>query len=469
MLRMSSPAQPSAAGMTTKSIAVLGAGATGLAAAYRLAQLGHCVRVFEQSNRIGGAVRTETSNGWLVEAGPNSLISGEPALLSLIDELGLTHQCIDANSSAKNRYVVRRGELIPVPLSPRQLLGSRLLSIGGKLQVLSELLTRPRVRTGDLSIAEFGRSHFGSQFVDYAIDPFVSGIYAGNPAKLSTRYGFPKLWELEQKHGSLLRGQQSIARARKNRGEAKPTIFSFQNGLQTVTDALAAGVPRGAITLNATLDSLLPGPKWNVVWHDESDTHTQSFDGIIVALPAPALAQLRIGALGERPLAALNAVEHAPVSSLFLGLRREQVKHALDGFGVLLPAAEKRSVLGILFSSSVFDHRAPAGHVALTVMVGGTRRPELAALPTDQLLTVVREDLSSLLGVTGDPVFVRHTFWPRAIPQYNLGYEQYLGAISTVEHAHPGLFIGGQARDGIALPSCLLAGESLARRAASVV
>jgi oxygen-dependent protoporphyrinogen oxidase len=257
---MSSSAVPDATEVKAKSIAVLGAGATGLAAAYRLTQLGHRVRVFEQSNRIGGAVKTESSDGWLVEAGPNSLMSGEPALASLIDELGLTKQRITASSSAKNRYIVRRGELVRVPLSPRELLGSALLSIGGKIQVLSELLTRPRVRTGDVSIAEFGRSHFGSEFVEYGIDPFVSGIYAGNPSRLSARYGFRKLWALEQKHGSLLRAQQSIAHERKSRSEPKATIFSFQQGLQTLTNALATGVPRGAITLNASLDSLLPGP-----------------------------------------------------------------------------------------------------------------------------------------------------------------------------------------------------------------
>jgi oxygen-dependent protoporphyrinogen oxidase len=162
-------------------------------------------------------------------------------------------------------------------------------------------------------------------------------------------------------------------------------------------------------------------------------------------------------------------VEHAPVSSLFLGFTREQVKHPLDGFGVLVPAAEKRSVLGVLFSSSVFTGRAPAGHVAVTVMVGGTRRPELASLPTEQLLATVREDLARLLGVQGEPAFVRHTYWPRAIPQYNLGYEQYLSAISSVEQTHSGLFIGGQARDGIALSSCLAAGESLARRATAAI
>jgi oxygen-dependent protoporphyrinogen oxidase len=183
---------------------------------------------------------------------------------------------------------------------------------------------------------------------------------------------------------------------------------------------------------------------------------------VVAALPAPALAQLRFGTLGERPLASLDVIEHPPVSSLFLGYRRAQVTHPLEGFGVLVPAKERRSILGILFSSSLFAGRAPTDHVALTVIIGGTRHPELARMRDDDLLSAIDPDLKSLLGVSGPPVFQRHTFWPRAIPQYNLGYESHLETMATAERAHPGLHIGGQARDGISVAACVAAGERLA-------
>jgi len=301
--------------------------------------------------------------------------------------------------------------------------------------------------------------------VDYALNPFVSGVYAGDPKKLSARYAFPKLWELEKTHGSLLRGQRAVAKARRARGEAKPAILSFVQGLQTLPAALAARLPSGVLALNARLEGLVPGTRWNVIWHDGQAAHTESFDAVIAALPAPALASLRFGPLAERPLAGLDAIEHPPVASLFLGFRREQVAHPLDGFGLLVPAVEQRSILGVLFSSSLFPGRAPAGHVALTVMVGGARQPEIAGLSPERLLARVRGDLSELLGITGEPVFQRHTFWPRAIPQYNLGYEHHLGTMAACERANPGLLIGGQARDGIALPACVAAGETLAARA----
>ncbi len=450
-----------------RSIAVLGAGLTGLTAAHRLAQLGHGVRVFEQSSRTGGAIRTERADGWLIECGPNSLLSGEPAVDSLVAELGLADRRVPANASSKNRYIVRRGRLIPAPLSPSALLRSPLFSPFTKLALLAELRHRPRIRTSDLSLADFARAHFGRAFVDYALDPFVTGVYAGNPQKLSARHAFPRLWDLERTHGSLLRGQAALARDRRARGESPPEPLSFHDGLQTLPDTLASRLPAGAITFNVALDAIIPGEKWSVVWHDAGATHTQSFDALIVALPAHALAQLRIGALGERPLAALAAMEHPPVTSVFLGYRREQIAHALDGFGALVPAAEKRSLLGVLFSSSLFPHRAPDGHVALTALLGGTRQPELATLPLDPLLALVRRDLSDLLGVSGEPVFVQPTRWPRAIPQYNLGHDQFLAAMTATERTHARLFIGGQARDGISLSACIAAGEKLAACAAA--
>lgn len=459
-----SPPTPPASTATPKSIAVLGAGITGLTAAYRLARLGHRVRVFEQSDRVGGAIKTEEKEGWLVESGPNSLLSGEPAVDRLIDELGIAAERIAADPAAKNRFLVRRGRPIAAPLSPASFFLSPLFSPGAKFRLLAELFTQRRVRTTDVSLADFVASHFGQEFVDYALNPFVSGVYAGNPEKLSARHSFPKLWEIEQTHGSLIRGQIAGAKARRARGEPRPGIYSFRHGLKTLPEALAARLPAGAITLHASFDAVLPGEKWNVVWHDVA-THTQSFDAVVVALPAPAVARLQVGTLGERPLAALALIEYPPVSSLFLGYRRARVAHPLDGFGVLVPAVEKRSVLGILFSSSLFPERAPRGHVALTVMVGGARQPELANLPTDKLLAAVRPDLADLLGIEGEPIFVRHAFWPRAIPQYNLGYELFETVTAAVERAYPGLFIGGQARDGIAVPACIAAGEKLAQRA----
>lgn len=450
----------------SKSIAVLGGGVTGLAAAYRLAKLGHRVRLFEQGPRPGGVIRTEITGGWLIEAGPNSFQENSPEITAFLDELGLSRDRVEAGPAAKNRYLVRHGRLQPLPMSPPAFLTSRLFSLSGKLRVLAEIFRRPRLRPGDISFAAFMREHFGRELVDYAIQPFVSGIYAGDPEQLSTRHAFPKLWDLEETHGSLLRGQ--LARARRSPGpRGSPKVISFRRGLQMLPDALAAGLPAGSIALNARVESVTRGACWAVTWQDGQVSRTEEFAAVVAALPAAALARLVIGTDGIRPLAALDAVPSPPVASLFLGFRREQVTHPLDGFGVLVPALEKRAMLGVLFTSTLFPGRAPDGHVALTVMIGGALQPDLAGQPPGKLWDSVRGDLRDLLGVTGEPVFQRQAFWPHAIPQYNLGHHQHLAAIAACEQANRGLFIGGNTRNGIALPDCLRAGLKLAESAVS--
>ena len=449
---------------SSKSIAVLGAGITGLTAALRLTQRGHRVRVFEASGRVGGAIRTEIDGEWLIEGGPNSLLVSDPALLALIDELGLTSEQLAANPSARKRYIVRAGTLIAAPLSPPALIRSSLFSGGTKVRIISELLRRRRIRAGDVSLEELVREHFGQEVVDYGLNPFVSGVYAGDPRRLSARHAFPKLWESEQKHGSLLRAQ--IAAAKSSSGKVTPRIISFRRGLQSLPDAMAARLSAGTLMLNTPVRNLIreTGSGWLVQCEGGTGTagRGETFDAVVAALPAPALARLRFGPQGDAALASLESIEHPPVSSLFLGFRREDVGHPLDGFGMLVPEVECRAVLGVLFSSTLFPGRAPDGHVALTVLIGGTRNPDLARLATDALAAAIEPDLRQLLGVRAPPVFRRHTFWPRAIPQYDLGYERHLAAIADVERAYPGLRIGGQVRDGISLPACIAAGERMA-------
>ncbi len=353
-------------------------------------------------------------------------------------------------------------------MAPHRILTTPLFSLRTKLRLLMEPFTRARVRPADVSLAAFVRDHFGQEIVDYAINPLVAGIYAGDPEMLSTKYAFAKLWEIEQSHGSLIRGQIAAMKQRRARGEAPASrIVSFTRGLQTLPAALAAKLPAGAIRTRTPVISLSSGPSWKLVSRRDGLAATDEFDAVVLALPAAALAHLPMGPAEEKPLAALELVDYPPIASLFLGFRREQVAHPLDGFGALLPEVEHRSILGVLFSSTLFPGRAPDGHVALTVYVGGTRQPDLARLPPEVLRPRVLADLRDLLGVSGDPVFTHATFWPHAIPQYNLGYERFLDAMAHAETQHPGLFIGGHVRDGISVANCIAAGQRLADAAAA--
>jgi oxygen-dependent protoporphyrinogen oxidase len=469
---------------STKRIAVLGGGITGLAAAYRLARLGHSVRLFEQSDRLGGVIRTETTDGWLVEGGPHSLQESSPLIPVIMKTVGLNSARINAAPSANRRYIVRKGRLVPLPSSPSGLLFSRLFSPFGKIRLLAEPLRQRRSHAADRSFAQLVREHCGQEAVDYVAQPMAAGIYGGDAEKLSARHAFPRLWDMDHLHGSFLRAHLAhIENCRKRAENVAPTIFSFKRGMQTLTHGYVLQLPADVITLNARVEGLVPGPRWHVIWRDvrgqavaagaawsqadDSGRQVEGFDAVIAALPAPALARLEFGERNVCPLAALGEMEHSPIASLFLGYRREQVSHPLDGFGLLVPAVERRSFLGVVFSSSVFAGRAPDGHVALTVMAGGVLQPEMAKLSAPDLLAAVTPDLRALLGVKGDPVFMRHASWPRAIPQYNLGQQRFNEAMSKCEKAHPGLFIGGHVRDGVAVGNCICSGERMAEKAAA--
>jgi oxygen-dependent protoporphyrinogen oxidase len=449
-----------------KSIAVLGGGVTGLAAAYRLTKLGHRVRLLESGSRLGGAIRTETTDGWLVETGPNSMKEDLPVVGELIHELSLVHERVEAAPASATRYVALGGRLVPMPASLPGVLFSSVLSIGGRLRFLAELGTRRRSRPGDPSVAEFGRDHFGRQAVDRMIQPFVSGLWAGDAERLSAQSAFPRFWAMERTNGSILRGQAAAVRARlEHDGIGSPRIISFKRGLQTLPWALTGRLAEGTVVLGARIETLVRTDRWQVTWTRHDEVHRDDFDAVIAPLPAGSLAALQIGGPGLCPLGGLAAIEHPALATVFLGYRREQVAHPLDGYGVLMPAGDRGTILGIIFSSTLFPGRAPAGCVGLTILAGGSLHPEAAHRPVDELVAGIRAELAGLLGVKGDPAFMRHSFRADTLPQYNVGHQRHRETINACERANPGLLVGGQVVDGVTVSECVAAGCSLADRA----
>jgi len=443
-----------------KRIAVLGGGLTGLTAAWHLQRAGYAPIIFEQASRVGGAIGAVRGDGWLHELGPNSLLEGSADVATFINEIGLGERRLYAAPAAKQRYIVRGGRLIAMPGTPLAFLTTQLFSWRAKLGLLGEPWRRRSAAEAEESVADFVVRRLGREFLDYAINPFVGGVYAGDPVRLAVRHAFPKLHALEQEHGSLIRG----AMARRNTsGGPKGRIFSFPNGLQELPLALARALGESVRTGCRVHQVGRRADGWVVSWESGGQRSQERFAAVVCALPAGPLVALNFdGVGGGDQLKVLGDIEHPPVASVFTGFKRADVGHPLDGFGVLVPEVERRQILGALFSSTLFPDRAPAGHVGVTTFVGGMRNPELAGLDEPELLRTVRRELEQLLEVRAAPVFTHVQRWPRAIPQYTLGYQRFKAAIDAVQAAAPGLFIGGNARDGISLANCIESGRRLA-------
>jgi oxygen-dependent protoporphyrinogen oxidase len=455
------PARPA------QRIAVLGGGLTGLTAAWHLQRAGYSPIIFEQAARVGGAIGAVRGGGWLHELGPNSLLEGSAEVATFINEIGLGGRRLYAAPAAKQRYIVRDGRMIAMPGTPWAFVTSKLFSWRAKLGLLGEPWHRRSAAEAEESVADFVVRRLGREFLDYAINPFVGGVYAGDPVRLAVRHAFPKLHALEQEHGSLIRG----AMARRNTsGGPKGRIFSFPDGLQELPLGLARSLGNAVRTGCRVHQVGRRADAWVVAFESGGQQSQELFAAVVCALPAGPLAALKFdGVSGGDQLKVLGEIEHPPVASVFTGFKRTDVGHPLDGFGVLVPEVERRKILGALFSSTLFPDRAPAGHVGVTTFVGGMRNPELAGLAEPELKRAVQSELELLLGVRAGPVFTHVQRWPRAIPQYTLGYERFKGAIDAVQAAAPGLFIGGNARDGISLANCIDSGRRLATAVAKAV
>jgi protoporphyrinogen/coproporphyrinogen III oxidase len=435
------------------SAGVVGAGAAGLAAAYRLTRLGHDVTVYEASDRAGGSVRTERRDGFLAEHGPNSMQAPTESVAHLFRELGLDEQRVEAAPAARTRYIVRAGRPQALPLSPPAVLTSSFFSPRARLALLTEPLAAAPPQ-GDESIAAFVRRRFGAEFLDYAAGPFVSGVYAGDPEALSMRHALPKLHALEREHGSVLLGGLKAGRRRRPEGGRAPALISFRDGMEELVGRLA-GALRGRVRLQHAVLGVRRAERG---WIVETAAGAHAHDGLVLAAPAHALAALPLAAASGDRLRELEAIPHPGVAALVLGFRRDQVTHPLDGFGVLAPAVERRRILGALFSSSLFPNRAPEGHVTLTVFAGGVRQPDVFALDPAALEEMALAELADLLGVSGTPVFRTLARWPRAIPQYVLGYDRFLEALGAIEAANPALRFAGSYRSGVSLGDTLRSG-----------
>ena len=436
-----------------QKVAIIGGGISGLSAAWALKKKAIACTLFEASERIGGAIHTLHEADCLIEAGPNSLSGPHPELDRLITELGLQSEYCPAYAEANNRFVVRNGQPIALPHSPLSFLRTPLFSTRAKWRLLAEPFIRSKAAPGE-SLAAFAERRLGKEPLAYALNPFVSGIYAGDPEALCVETAFPTLLQMEKEHGSLLRALLHRSKQRRRSGKPhKPrTIYSFTKGMQTLPDRLVEKIGDAIQTHHPITSIQQEDEAWLI--------GNQRFSDIILTLPAHAQTQL------DTPfdLSFLASIRYPAVTSLSLLYRRDQLTHPLNGFGMLVPACEERFILGVLFPSSIFPDRAPDECAMLTVFVGGDRTPERAHLPEADLISRVEADLQDLLGLNGSAQHVRISRWEQAIPQYTQEIQACHSQLNDIESDFPGIHFAGNYRDGISIAQAIESGRKVAER-----
>ena len=449
-------------------VAVVGGGITGLAAAHDLASAGVPFTLFEAEPRWGGIIRTERVGGFLLEGGPDAILAQKPDGIALCRELGLGEELVPT-SAPRTVYVLRRGVLHPLPegvlgipnrIGP--LLRTSLFSWRGKLRMGLDLVA-PRGREADESIASFLRRRLGQEAVDRLGQPLMAGINSGDPERLSLRATFPRLADLEAQHRSLLRGFRAAARAA---GQAPPEATGIGSAFVSLRDGLGALVEALVATLPAA--SLRPGTPVLSVTRTGAGFSLRTADGgreaasaVVLAVPPPRAAAM-LEEMDREIAGLLAAVPFVSTAAVFLGYRREDVAHALDGHGVMLPWTEGRRTNACTFFSSKFPGRAPEGHVLLRGFLGSARDPHVLRSSDAELAQIVREELAPLLGLRGDPVLVRVYRWPGGTPQMEVGHLARVARLEARLAAWPGLWLAGAGLRGAGLPDCIADGRAAA-------
>jgi oxygen-dependent protoporphyrinogen oxidase len=463
--------------MARLKLVVVGGGITGLAAAHRAVEVARErsteleLTLVEARDRLGGTIATEQAGGFLVEGGPDSFLSEKPWALALCRRLGVEHRLVRTDDRFRKVFVWRAGRLHALPdgfqlLAPTKLgpfVRSGLFSWRGKLRMALDLVM-PRGTSDDESLGAFVRRRLGREALERVAQPLVAGIYTADPDDLSLTATMPRFSELERRERSIILGLWRANRRAPQTGTsgARWSLFvTFQSGMEEMVSSIASRLPPGAVRLKHRVDGVeRSGRGWKVVGGLGPALET---DHVIVAAESytasrllryvdPALATL----LGEIP--------YASSATVSFGYRRAEIPHALDGFGIVVPQTERRSVFACTFSSVKYPGRAPEGHVLLRCFVGGALNEGILESDDSALIAGARNELRELLGITGEPVLSRVTRWTKAMPQYHVGHAGRVETIERCAAAHPGLHLAGGAYRGVGIADCVRSGEAAAEQ-----
>jgi protoporphyrinogen/coproporphyrinogen III oxidase len=438
-------------------VAVIGAGISGLACAYRLQQSGVDVALLEASDHAGGLMGTVEKGGALFETGPQSF-QGTDALLDLIRELGIEGELQKADPRAP-RYVFLHGHLRKIPMSPQALLTSSLLAPGSRWKIATEAFKRSKPPSEEETVASFVRRKFGHEILEYLVAPFVSGVYAGDPEQLSLKAAFPTLDEWEREYGSVLRGAMK-SRPPKAKSGGPPPLCAFRRGVATLPVAIAGKLGERLQTGTTVLEiqrassSGGDGGSYELRAQQRGQERHAVVDAVVLATPAYTAGAL-LGPVSAHIAQVLSGIPYAPVAVVAMNYPRQQIGDLLDGFGFLVPRGQKIRTLGTVWNSSLFPGRAREGTATMTSFIGGATDAEIVQHSEEEIARIVQDENARILGITGPPIESAVWGYTRALPQYNLGHGHVVEAIRDAERQTPGLFFAGNYLEGPAIGKCV--------------
>jgi oxygen-dependent protoporphyrinogen oxidase len=456
-------------------VAVIGGGITGLAAAHRLREIDPrlSVAVLEAGSRPGGVLRTTRSSGFLVESSADSFLTAVPWGLGLCRRIGLEDRLVPTDPDRRRAFVARRGRLVPIPeglmvMAPSRLgpiLTTPILSAWGKLRLAAERFV-PRGSGQDESLASFAVRRFGREAFERLIQPLVSGMYTGDPQRLSIEATLPRFLEMERQWGSLIRAVRRDG-AGAGSGARYGLFVAPQGGMGEIVESLAGRLPAGSLRLGTEVERLDRSPDGGWLLRLRGvRRETLAVDAVIVATPARIASRLLRG-IDAGLAGQLGRIESAGCAVVSLAYRREQVRHKMDGFGFVVPLVERSPILSGSFASRKFPDRSPEDSVLVRVFLGGACREDLLELADEALVETAHRELSRLLGLRGGPILRHLDRWPEVMPQYHVGHLDLVNAIEAREAGLPGLALAGNAYRGVGVPHCIRSGEQAAERMAA--
>ena len=462
-----------------KRIAIIGGGIAGLSAAFYLEKARRAGAdlqwtLFEKSDRLGGVIRTEHRDGFVMEAGPDSYLAAKPEATFLCQELGLNHELIWSNDEGRKTYIVVKGELISIPQGLEFMVPTRvwpmattpLFSFSTKLRMAAELFSSARKNDADESVGDFVRRHFGQEMVDRVAEPLLAGVYGGNVEELSVRAVLPRFAEMERQHGSLVRATlraKAQAKANAHRYAQNKALFSsLKNGMEQLVGALLGALPQLSIRLEQQETSVR---QVNDDWQVESNGVQERFQAVLLAVPGPVAAGL-LRQFHPKLIEGLARIQYT--SSAAVALAYEDVDLP-PGHGFLVPRSERRKIMACTFVHRKFNHRVPDGKKMLRCFFSSSRMPDLLTYSEEALQQIARQELKEILGLNAEPIFARTFLWDRAMAQYETGHLDRVAEMEKIIAAMPGFHIIGNSFHGIGVPDCIKSARQAVEQITSAV